>query len=109
VISSQLPSCINGRAANSLPTPIASAFEFLAALRAQPSHLALSPGPQHLRTLQRVCEDGGASGDLVADAQLTAIALEHACEIVSFDRDFARFPGVVWHLPGRDDPKLAQS
>jgi len=33
------------------------------------------------------------------DAQLAAVAVEHACEIVSFDRDFARFEEVRWSLP----------
>jgi predicted nucleic acid-binding protein len=31
--------------------------------------------------------NGESSGDLVVDAQLVVIALEHACALVSFDRD----------------------
>ena len=84
----------------SIPTPLADAFDFLTALRAQPSHALLTPGPRHLELLSRLCEESDATGDLVADAQLAAIAVEHACELVSFDRDFARFTSVAWHRPG---------
>jgi hypothetical protein len=34
------------------------------------------------------------------DAHLAALAIEHGAEIVSYDRDFARFPGVHHRLPG---------
>jgi toxin-antitoxin system PIN domain toxin len=74
-----------------IPTPVDEAFAYLRALRAQPTHVMLAPGPRHLTLLERLCLEDEASGDLVADAQLAAIALEHACELISFDRDFARF------------------
>ena len=41
----------------------------------------------------------GATGDLVPDAYLAALALEHRCQIVSIDRDFARFEGLAWERP----------
>lgn len=84
----------------STPTPPREAFAYLKALRAQPSHILLAPGPQHLALLEQLCDSAEASGDLVADAQLAAIALEHACELVSYDRDFARFSEVSWTRPG---------
>lgn len=87
----------------SVPTPVGDAFAYLKALRAQPAHVMLAPGPRHLELLERICVDGDASGDLVADAQLATIALEHACELVSFDRDFARFTEVKWSRPSRVD------
>jgi predicted nucleic acid-binding protein len=33
------------------------------------------------------------------DAQLAAIAIEHGAEVVSYDRDFARFEEVRWSMP----------
>lgn len=33
-------------------------------------------------------------GNLVPDAQLAALAIEHGVEIVSADTDFLRYPGV---------------
>ncbi|MDR1188716.1 MAG: PIN domain-containing protein [Bifidobacteriaceae bacterium] len=41
----------------------------------------------------------GRGGNLVNDAFLAAIALEHRCEVVTFDNDFGRFPGVRWQRP----------
>jgi uncharacterized protein len=83
----------------SIPTPIDEAFAYLKALREQPAHAMLAPGPQHLALLEKLCAGAEASGDLVPDAQLAAIALEHACELVSFDRDFARFTELDWSRP----------
>lgn len=82
-----------------IPTPVDMAFAYLRALRAQPGHVMLAPGPRHLDLLENLCVDAEASGDLVADAQLAAMAVEHACDLVSFDRDFARFSDLVWTMP----------
>jgi toxin-antitoxin system PIN domain toxin len=85
----------------SIPTPVEDAFAYLKALRAQPNHIMLAPGAQHLALLEQLCRSAEASGDLVADAQLAAIALEHAAELVSFDRDFARFEELAWERPDK--------
>jgi toxin-antitoxin system PIN domain toxin len=82
-----------------LPTPVAEAFNYLRALRDQPSHVMLGPGPLHLEIMQGLCVDADAQGDLMPDAQLAAIAIEHASELVSFDRDFARFADLRWTRP----------
>jgi toxin-antitoxin system PIN domain toxin len=81
------------------PSPIEDAFAYLRALRGQRGHLLLAPGPTHLELLERLCRDADATGDLVPDAQIAALALEHGAEVVSFDRDFARFEGLRWSRP----------
>jgi toxin-antitoxin system PIN domain toxin len=86
----------------SIPTPLDDALAYLKALRAQPAHVMLAPGPRHLTLLEQLCTSAEASGDLVADAQLAAIAREHACELVSFDRDFARFSELRWSHPSSE-------
>jgi uncharacterized protein len=35
----------------------------------------------------------------VPDAYLAALAMEHGCEFVTVDRDFARFPGLRYRHP----------
>jgi uncharacterized protein len=85
------------------PTPVAGAFAFLRALRDQHGHLAIAPGPRHLELLERQCLVADAGGDLLPDAQLVALAIEHAAEIVSFDRDFARFDAIRWTVPSAAD------
>jgi toxin-antitoxin system PIN domain toxin len=82
-----------------LPTPTGDAFRYLRALRAQPSHTMLGPGLRHLRLMEQLSINADARGDLMPDVQLAAIAIEHACELVSFDRDFARFADLRWTLP----------
>lgn len=82
-----------------IPTPLPDAFGYLHALRSQPGHVTLGPGPGHLDLLERLCAESDAVGDLIPDAQLAALAVEHACELVSFDRDFARFPALAWTRP----------
>lgn len=77
-----------------VPTPRPEAFAFVEATSAQPSHIPVSPGPRHLDLLRQLCEEADASGDLVADAVIAAVALEHGCDVVTLDRDFARFESV---------------
>lgn len=81
------------------PTSVPDAFAYLRALRGQPSHLRLAPGARHLEIFERLCRDYDATGDLAPDAQLAAVAVEHGAEVVSFDRDFARFEGLRWSRP----------
>lgn len=42
------------------------------------------------------------TGNLVPDAQLAALAIEHGVAVVSADTDFARFSGARWVNPLRD-------
>lgn len=82
-----------------VPTPRDEAFAFAEAVSAQPGHLAIGPGPQHLALMRRLCEEADAVGDLVADAVIAALAVEHACDVVTLDRDFARFGSVRHRRP----------
>jgi len=82
------------------PSPLSEAFNFLDSVCAQPNHVLLGAGPQHLALLRRICEESDATGDLVSDAVLAAIALEHRCVVASFDRDFARFSSIDHIIPG---------
>jgi predicted nucleic acid-binding protein len=41
--------------------------------------------------------DGQAVANLVTDAHLAALAIEHGCALASTDADFSRFPKVKWH------------
>jgi len=83
-----------------VPTPLADAFAFMRAVRAQPRHLALEPGDRHLDLFEQLCLNADCQGDLAADAYLAAIAIVHGCSLASLDRDFARFPSLTWIRPG---------
>lgn len=77
-----------------VPSPREDAFEFVEAVSAQPNHLAVSVGPQHLELLREICDQSDATGDLVPGAVIATIAAEHACEVITFDRDFLRFESI---------------
>ncbi len=83
-----------------VPTPRTEAFAFVEATRSQPHHLRMEPGSNHLRLLRQLCDEADIAGDLVPDAVLAAIAVEHACRVATLDRDFARFSSVEHLRPG---------
>jgi uncharacterized protein len=83
-----------------VPTPLDDAFSFIEAVRSQPNHLGVDPGPRHLTLLRRGCDGADATGDLVPDAVLAALALEHGCTVATLDRDFTRFTDVRHVRPG---------
>jgi uncharacterized protein len=64
-----------------------------------PSATVLAPGVRHPELLRACLEAAGRAGNLANDAHLAAIALEHRATVVTFDRDFARFPGLRWEWP----------
>ena len=49
--------------------------------------------------LRRLLDAVGVGGNLVNDAHLAALSLEHRGTVVSYDNDFSRFPGVSWLTP----------
>lgn len=57
------------------------------------------PGPRHADVLRQLIVDGDLRGNLVTDAHLAALAIEHGVAIASADSDFARFPTVAWVNP----------
>lgn len=67
---------------------------------AAPAALVLEPTGRHLPLLSGLLEHARTGGNLVGDAHLAALALEHSATVVTFDRDFARFEGVPLHRPG---------
>lgn len=73
-------------------TPLANAIGFANTLRSSPNALLIAPGPGHWDQFTALCAAAGASGKLIPDAYLAALAIEHDCEFVTTDRDFARFP-----------------
>jgi toxin-antitoxin system PIN domain toxin len=58
-----------------------------------------TPGPHHAELLGGLIARHHVRGNLVPDAQLAALALEHGLEVCSADTDFARFDEVRWANP----------
>jgi hypothetical protein len=81
------------------PTPIGIAIEFCESLRHSPQAVILSPGERNWKIFCDLCRDLPAAGKLVADAWHATLAIEHGCEWISTDADFARFPHLRWRHP----------
>jgi toxin-antitoxin system PIN domain toxin len=62
--------------------------------------VVVEPTTRHADLLRGLLAETGAAGNLTTDAHLAALAIEHGADLVSFDRDFARFPGVRHRQPG---------
>jgi toxin-antitoxin system PIN domain toxin len=75
------------------------AIERVQSWLAQPCVRIVQPTEAHWPLFQRMIRAGRASANLVSDAHLAALALEHNCELQSTDSDFARFPGLKWMNP----------
>lgn len=83
------------------PTPltVAQAGEVAEGWLSAGPAVTIEPTSRHLHLLRGLLEAGRVGGNLVNDAHLAALALEHGASIVSFDRDFARFEGVAVTRP----------
>ena len=65
----------------------------------QPCTRLIHPTERHWVVFQEVLTAGQATANLVPDAHLAALALEHGCTLHSSDSDFSRFPRLKWRNP----------
>ena len=65
----------------------------------QPCTRVVLPTERHWTVFKQVLTDGQAVANLVTDAHMAALAIEHGCELASTDSDFARFPKLKWRNP----------
>jgi len=79
------------------PTPMDKAIGFCQRLVDWPRASLVTPGRRHWALFTGLCAD--IKGPLVADAYIAALAIEHGCEFITTDGDFARFPGLRWRHP----------
>lgn len=81
------------------PLTAKAALAQVEAWLAAPGAVVAHPTTAHARLLRELLAARGVGGNLVPDAHLAALALEHRARIVSYDADFTRFPGVRVDLP----------
>ena len=65
----------------------------------RPPVQVLNPGPDHIRDTLKLLENLGTGGNLVSDAQMAALAMEHDAVLHTADTDFMRFEGLRWFNP----------
>ncbi|HEX3682662.1 MAG TPA: type II toxin-antitoxin system VapC family toxin [Bryobacteraceae bacterium] len=81
------------------PSPLEEALRFVKALRDLPNYVEIRPGPRHWEIFVDLCSKANARGNLVPDAFLAALAIESGSELITTDRDYARFHGLRWRHP----------
>jgi hypothetical protein len=86
------------------PLDVGAAFDYVEEWLARPQATLLHPTERHPAVLRGLLEPVGVGGNLTTDAHLAALAVEHGAQLVSFDRDFGRFPGLRWRHPADDLP-----
>ncbi|HQR25477.1 MAG TPA: type II toxin-antitoxin system VapC family toxin [Nocardioides sp.] len=73
------------------PLTAAEASDLVLAWLSQPAAVTVDPTPRHAALLADLLRQAGTAGNLTNDAHLAALALEHNADVVTMDRDLARF------------------
>ncbi len=82
------------------PVPVEQALEDLDRILASPSLVLLAETERHSDLCLEIIRNANASGNLIHDAHIAALCLEHGVsELVTGDRDFTRFSGLQIHNP----------
>jgi toxin-antitoxin system PIN domain toxin len=84
------------------PEPIVDAWLQVRAWLACEAAWIPQPTERHADLLNELLTLPGVHGNLVPDAHLAALALEHGLTLCSTDGDFARFPKLRWQNPIAD-------
>lgn len=79
------------------PSPMSAALGFCQRLVEWPRAVVIAPGRRHWEIFTGLCAE--IHGALVSDAYIAALAIEHGCELITTDSDFARFSGLRWRHP----------
>jgi uncharacterized protein len=80
------------------PMPLAEAWARVEAWMSRPQSWIPVPTERHQQILADLL-DGETRPDIVNDAHLAALAIEHGLTVCSTDRDFSRFPSIRWENP----------
>jgi toxin-antitoxin system PIN domain toxin len=78
------------------PLTLKEAIERVQSWIDQPCVRIIQASEQHWELFQKMLRVGNATANLVSDARLAALAVEHNCVLHSTDTDFARFRGLKW-------------
>jgi toxin-antitoxin system PIN domain toxin len=81
------------------PSSLKDVLGFCDDLLGQPHCQIVEPGEGHWEIFKRLSTETDTRGRRVTDAWYAALAIEWDCEWITFDRDYARFPGLKWRLP----------
>jgi len=81
------------------PATIEAAWNHVQSWLGVPNVWIPTPGPAGPAILGRMLQYARGGANLIPDAALAALAIEHGLTLCSNDGDFARFPGLKWTDP----------
>lgn len=81
------------------PTSVEKAWAYVEGWLDRSAAWVPTPGESHRQVLADLVRATSPVGNLVHDAHLAALAVQHGLIVASTDGDFARFPGVRWENP----------
>ena len=81
------------------PSARSDVFQFCRVLLEQSNATVVAPGARHWSIFEALCKESKAAGNLLQTAWFAALAIESGCEWITTDRDYGRFPGLVWRSP----------
>jgi hypothetical protein len=81
------------------PLDVPAATAIIARWLDRPNVTVPAPTRRHFTVMAELLDATGVAGNLVSDAHLATLAIEHGATLCSYDADFARFPGVDWVSP----------
>lgn len=97
------------------PVPLDLALSDITGVLASPSPRLLQEAPRHPAVMAGVLRESRATGNLIHDAHIAALCIEHGVsELITEDRDFRRFPDLEvadpfqhWDNEPERDPSIA--
>lgn len=98
VLSSLVRICTHPRIYKQ-PSDIGEALAYCNSLLEAPNATTITPQERHWSIFQALCNRSKATGNLVPDAWLAALAIESGCEWITTDGDFGRFEELNWRRP----------
>jgi hypothetical protein len=83
------------------PRPLSAreALEIVGGWMELPNVAFVQPQTRHAEILRSLVISAQATGPLLSDAVLAALAIEQGATLASTDHDFSRFPGLAWTNP----------
>jgi uncharacterized protein len=81
------------------PLSIETAWSVVRSWLDRPNVIVPVPTERHADVLGRLLTSGRVFGNHTSDAHLAALAIEWGLELLSADRDFARYEGLRWRDP----------
>ena len=81
------------------PLSLEQATERVQSWLDQPCARIVNPTERHWIIFQELLKSGKAAANLVTDAHLASLAIQHGCILMTTDADFSRFRKLKWKNP----------